>query len=167
MDINTLKENASKANESPKNAIKFLIDCLYVYQQGDDKALGYMGYVLAKSYCQEDSSSPSGWAPNKRYTSMIKRVREAKNKYCVLSTMGARYEKDYKDFDVDNYEPKWVDSKQSMDGKQTRIFIDAGGRDIDFPVNVQQNNKGQWKIMGGLSSMCMDVRKPKSAEGDF
>ena len=165
MDINDLKKNKDKANESQKAAIKFLIDCLYVYQQGNDDALGYMGCVLAKSFSQEDSSAPCGWKPNKRYTGLIKRVREAKNVNCVLSTMGATWEKDYKDINVDDYEPKWT--KETMDGEQTRIFINAGGRDIDFPVNVQQNNKGQWKIMGGLSTMCMDVRKPKSAVGDF
>ncbi|MHA1383280.1 MAG: DUF6935 domain-containing protein [Candidatus Helarchaeota archaeon] len=167
MDINTLKKNAEKATESPKSAIKYLVDCLYVYQQGDDAALGYMGYVLAKSFCREDSSSPSGYVPSQRYTNLIKSLRESRKKNAVLSTMGATWEKDYKDIDVDNYEIPFVDSKQTMMGEQTRLFINAGGRDMDFPVNVQQNNKGQWKIMSGLSTMCMDVRKTKSEAGDF
>ena len=103
MDINDLKKNAAKANDTAKGVIKYLVDCLYVYQQGDDDALGYFGYILAKSFCKEDSSSPSGYKPSPRYTSMIKRVRAAKNTNVVLSTMGGTWEKDYKGVYPDNY----------------------------------------------------------------
>ena len=165
MDKNDLEKNADKANESKQSVIKYLVDCLYVYQQGDDDALGYFGYVLSKSFCNEDSSSPSGFTPTKRYESMIKRVREAKNTNCVLSTMGGSWEEDYKDVDPDDYDINF--GKETKSGKNTKKFIKAGGRDNPFPVDIRENNKGQWKIMGGLSTMCMDVRRPKSEEGDF
>lgn len=165
MDINDLKKNAAKANDTAKGVIKYLVDCLYVYQQGDDDALGYFGYILAKNFCKEDSSSPSGYKPSPRYTSMIKRVRAAKNTNVVLSTMGGTWEKDYKGVDPDNYNLNF--GKETMAGKETRIFINSGGHDLPFPINVRQNNKGQWKIMSGLSTMCMGVRKTKTEEGDF
>ncbi len=165
MNIKDLEKDAKTATDTPKGAIKFLVNCLYVYQQGNDKALGYMGYVLAKSFCEEDNSSPSGYKPNKRYTGLIKSLKEHRKRNSVLSTMGGTWEQDYKDIDPDNYELPFT--KETMDGEETRFFINAGGRDLDFPVNVRQNNKGQWKIMGGLSTMCMDVRPTKTEKGDF
>ncbi|TXT66695.1 MAG: hypothetical protein BAJALOKI1v1_270027 [Promethearchaeota archaeon] len=165
MDITTLKTNAMEANKSEKGAIKYLVDCLYVYQQGNDDALGYMGYVLSKSFCNEDSSSPSGFVPNPRYTNLIKGLRETQRRNSILSTMGGTWQNDYKDVDPDNYEIKFT--KEMMDGKETRFFIKAGGRDREFPINVRKNNKGEWKIMGGLSTLCMDVRKTKTETEDF
>ncbi len=163
MDVSTLKKNVSSANKTAKNAIKYLVDCLYVYQQGDDSALGYMGYVLSKSFCTKDNSSPSGFKTSRRYESLIKALHDKKN--TVLSTMGGTWQKDYKDVDPDKYNIKFTKEQKKSGG--LKIFIDAGGRDIDFPVTVKKNNKGQWKVTDGFSSMLMDVRKPQSEVGDF
>ncbi|MHA1382582.1 MAG: hypothetical protein ACTSR3_02370 [Candidatus Helarchaeota archaeon] len=137
MDITYLKKNAEKTNECTKAVIKFLLNCLYFHKQSDNIILDHMGCVIAKRFCQENSSTPYGWKLTKKYSAIIKRVNEEKNTNCALSNTGAAWEKDYKDIEVNKHEPKQEDSKQTMEGKRIRIFINTDGRDHNLPVNIQ------------------------------
>lgn len=165
MDINDLEKNAKNATKDPKTAIKYFIDCLYVYQQGDDDALGYLGYVLSKKESVEDESAPSGFIPSTHAMTLIKMVREPKNVNVLLGAMGATWENDYQDVDPDNYQPKYK-SQQDLGDDTLKLFIKSGGQDLPFPIRVAKNKQGQWKIME-FSSIVTGVRPPKSSERDF
>ncbi|MHA1684219.1 MAG: DUF6935 domain-containing protein [Promethearchaeota archaeon] len=162
MDIESLKKDAEKATETPESAVKYLIDCLYVYQMGNDDALGYLGYVINKKELDEDMTAPSGYKIRRTASGLIAEIRRKKN--CIVSSMGATWENDYEDIDVDNY----TLPIQNIDelGGYKRVFLKAGGRDIPFPIKLKQNSKGEWKIFS-YSSLLMDVRKPKSEVDDF
>jgi len=58
-----------------------------------------------------------------------------------------------------------VNTKQEH-GKGLKIFIDSGGKDMDTPLQLRQNNDGQWKLTE-YSSVCTGVRKTPEEEGDF
>ncbi|MBD3186484.1 hypothetical protein GF325_06630 [Candidatus Bathyarchaeota archaeon] len=163
MDVKTLDKIAPDANESPESAIKFLLDCLYVYQQGDEDALGYIGYVLSKSFCEEDRTAASGYKLMKRYKSLVSRILDDPN--CIIAAMGASWEEDYKDVDPDDYE--LTITKQDKSKKEVKTFIKSGGRDLPFPITCRMNSSGQWKVTSGFSTILMDVRKPKSEVEDF
>lgn len=165
MDIKTLEKNAAGATSSTTAAVKYLIDCLYVYQKGDDKALGFLGYVLSKNDLQENKQAPSGFVPSNSSLSLIKRIRAPTNQHGIVSLMGGTWEKDYKDAKPDAYELPIT--KEDVYGQDNRVFLKSGGRDNPYPIGLRQNASGQWKITNGLSTMVMDVRKPKSAVDDF
>lgn len=165
MDIKDLEKNAKMASNDPVSAIKFFINCLYVYQQGNDKALGYVGYVLSKDNLVADKTSPSGFKPSPYTLNFIKMVQEPKNVNVIIAAMGANYENDYTDVDPDNYELN-ITSEIDETKDDLSVFIKSGGHDLPFPINVSKNNKGQWKITE-FSSLVLGVRKPKSSERDF
>ncbi|MHA1380439.1 MAG: DUF6935 domain-containing protein [Candidatus Helarchaeota archaeon] len=165
MNIKDLEKNASKATETPQSAVKYVLDCLYVYQKVDEKALGYFGYVLSKNVMQEDSSAPSGLKPGPTTLNRIKGTKEPQRANGVLACMGATWEKDYKDIDVDNYEPNII--KVEENGNKAKVILKSGGHDNPIPIGLAKNNKGQWKIVNGFSTLTRDCRKPKSAVGDF
>ena len=171
MDLKDLEKDAATANDSPQNALKYLLNCLYVYQRGgkkgkgEDKALGYIGFVISKDNLKEDKKSPSGLKPFATSLNLIKGLREPQRLNSILSSMGASWENNYEDIDLDNYELPIVEIKEV--GDQVKIILKAGGRDNPFPITLAQNNQGQWKIVGGFSTLCMDVRRPKAAVGDF
>ncbi|MFX1450721.1 MAG: DUF6935 domain-containing protein [Promethearchaeota archaeon] len=165
MNIKDLEKNAAKATESPESAIKYVLDCLYVYQKVDEKALGYFGYVLSKNMMQEDASAPSGLKPRVTTMARIKGTKEPQRAYGVLAVMGASWEKDYKDIDVDNYKPKIL--KVDKDGDKVKVVLKSGGHDNPINIKLAKNNKGQWKITDGFTTLTRDSRKPKSATGDF
>ncbi|MHA1682717.1 MAG: DUF6935 domain-containing protein [Promethearchaeota archaeon] len=164
MDVKTLEDLVSSANDSPENAIKFILDCLYVYQEGgDDKALGYMGYVLSKSYCEENMIAPCGYVLRGRYKQLVKDINHKPN--CIVAMMGASWEDDYKGIDPDNYDLKIT--KKDGSEKQAKVFIKSGGRDNPVPITCKVNKDGKWKITDGFPTILMDVRKPKSDVDDF
>ena len=165
MDTSTLKKLVDTANDSPEKAIKFLLDCLYVYQQGDDDGLGYLGFVMSKKLLSEDGNAPSGYKLGPSDMSLVKRLKEKKNEHVIIASMGANWEEDYENINVDDY--SLPVEKKDTSGKDTRVFIKSGGRDIAYPIKLRQNSKGQWKITGGFSSVVMGVRKTKSEEEDF
>jgi hypothetical protein len=171
MDHKDLERDSATANDSPQNALKFLLNCLYVYQRGgkkgrgEDKALGYIGFVLSKDNLKEDRKSPSGLKPFASSLSLIKGLRQPQRLNAIISSMGATWENNYEDVDPSNYELPIVNEQEV--GDRLRITLKAGGRDNPFPITLAQNNRGQWKIVGGFSSLCMDVRRPKAAVGDF
>ena len=47
-----------------------------------------------------------------------------------------------------------------------KIFIDSGGKDLNTPVQLRVNARGEWK-MTEYSSICTGVRKTVEEEGDF
>ena len=51
-------------------------------------------------------------------------------------------------------------------GKGIKMFVHSGGRDNPVPCQLMKNSSGEWKLTE-YSSFCMDVKKPKSEEGDF
>ena len=165
MKISDLEKDAAKATDSPEKAVKYALDCLYVYQNVDEKAVGYFGYVLSKDMMEEDSSMPSGLKPRVTTMARIKGTKEPQRKYGVLAHMGASWEKDYKDLDVDNYKPNII-KVDKKDDKAT-ITLKSGGHDHPVNVKLAKNNKGQWKIISGFSTLTRDSRKPKSVVGDF
>ena len=165
MDIKDLEKNAAKATDSPENALKYVIDCLYVYQKVNEKALGYFGYVLSKNMMQEDSSAPSGLKPGPTTLGRIKGTKEPQRKYGVLAVMGASWEEDYKDINVDNYKLKIL--KVDTKGDKCKITLKSGGHDNPIPIKLAKNNKGQWKITDGFTTLTRDSRKPKSEVGNF
>ncbi|MHA1298677.1 MAG: DUF6935 domain-containing protein [Candidatus Helarchaeota archaeon] len=165
MDLKDLEKNAKNATDSPTNAVKYILDVLYVYQKVDEKAVGYVGYVLSKNVMQEDPSAPSGLKPGSTTMNRIKGLKEPQRSNSILSSMGATWEKDYKDIDVDNYKLPVVKVDES--GNNATVIINPGGRDNNIPIKLSKNNKGQWKITGGFSTLTMDCRKPKSVVGDF
>ncbi|NVM03168.1 MAG: hypothetical protein HWN67_12570 [Candidatus Helarchaeota archaeon] len=165
MDIKDLEKNAAKATESPESAIKYVLDCLYVYQKVDDKAMGYFGYVLSKDMMREDASAPSGLKPGLTTLNRIKGTKEHQRAYGVLACMGASWEKDYKDIDVDNYKPNIL--KVDKDDDKAKVVLKSGGHDNPISIKLAKNNKGQWKIISGFTTLTRDSRKPKSAVGDF
>jgi hypothetical protein len=133
--------------------------------KGEDKALGYIGFVLSKDNLKEDKKSPSGLKPFASSLNLIKGLRQPQRYYAILSSMGASWENNYQDVDPTNYELPIVEVKEQ--GDKVKIILKAGGRDNPFPITLAQNNRGQWKIVGGFSTLCMDVRQPKAAVGDF
>ncbi|MHA1380438.1 MAG: DUF6935 domain-containing protein [Candidatus Helarchaeota archaeon] len=172
LDLTDLKIQSENATETPETAIKFVLNCLYLYQtggkkrKGEDKALGYLGFVLSKSDLKEDKKSPSGFKIMPSTMSLIKGLKDPHRANAILSSMGATWVNNYQDIDVDDYELK-VQRVEDLGNDRVKVFIIAGGRDNPFPLTLAKNNQGQWKIVGGFSTLCMDVRKPKSAVGDF
>jgi len=172
VDLKILSRDIDIANDTPEHAIKYLLNCLYVYQKGgkkergEDKALGYLGFVLSKNNLKEDKNAASGYKPLQSTLSLIKGLSEAHRANAILSSMGGSWEANYENVDPDNYEVSIERVEEQGEGR-VKIFINAGGRDNPFPLTLAKNNQGQWKVVGGFSSLCMDVRPPKSALGDF
>ncbi|MHA1793209.1 MAG: DUF6935 domain-containing protein [Promethearchaeota archaeon] len=165
MNINALKKLVEYANDSPENAIKFLFYCLYLYQQGEDEALGYLGYVMSKKLLHEDSTSPSGLKLGPSDMGLVSRLKEPRNKNVIIASMGASWKRDYKNINVDSFSLH-VEKKDKM-GDDLRLFIKSGGRDLSYPIKLRKNNKKKWKITGGFSSILTGVREPKSEAEDF
>lgn len=131
-----------------------------------EKALGYIGFVLSKDNLKEVESAPSGYIPIGSTQRLIKGLKEPQRANSILSSMGATWQNDYEDIDPDNYELP-ISKEEDYGEDQIRIFIKAGGRDNPFPIVIAKNNQDQWKITEGFSTICMDVRPPKSKTKDF
>ena len=173
MDLIDLKNQSETATETPENAVKFLLNCMYVYQKGgkkgkgEDKALGYMGFVLSKDGLKENKKAESKFLPFATTLQLIKGLKEPQRANTVLASMGGTWEQDYKDVDPDNYELN-ITNKQDLGDDRVKIFIKSGGRDNPFPITLAKNASGQWKILSAyFSSIVMDVRKGKTTAGDF
>ena len=173
MDLIDLKNQSETANDTPENAVKFLLNCMYVYQKGgkkgkgEDKALGYMGFVLSKDGLKENKKAESGYLPFATTLQLIKGLREPQRGNTILASMGGTWENNYEDVDPDNYELN-ITNTQEIAEDQVKIFIKSGGRDNPFPMTLAKNNQGQWKVMSAyFSSIVMDVRPGKATAGDF
>ncbi|TXT60415.1 MAG: hypothetical protein BAJALOKI1v1_1270001 [Promethearchaeota archaeon] len=60
-----------------------------------------------------------------------------------------------------------VDSKQSKRGKkESKIFVQSGGKDFASPVHLKKNKDGYWKLFN-VSSLATGVKKLTSEDDDF
>ncbi|NMC08497.1 MAG: hypothetical protein GYA24_25030 [Candidatus Lokiarchaeota archaeon] len=165
MNIKALEKGSSAATSSPKAAVKFLLDTLYVYQQGDDGALGYLGFVLSKNDLVADENAPSKFMPSVSTLQSVKRLKDPRYANSILALMGGTWQKDYKDAKPDAY--TLPVTKEDDPGNGHRVFLKSGGRDNPFPVTLKQSGSGAWKVTEGLGTICMDVRKTKTAAEDI
>lgn len=155
------KSEWEKDAGKPENTIMYYLIAALNIEKDADLGEAMMTVVVSKRDCMESGGSPSGFKlrPSAKYfIGQFKR-----NPNIARSYVGGTYKNGYK-YDKNNLTMTVV--KKQEHGKGLKIFIDSGGKDMDTPVQLQQNNSGQWKLIE-FSSIATGVRKTIEEEGDF
>jgi len=145
----------------PENTIMYYLIAALNVEKDPDLADAMMTVVVSKKDCLEDKGSPSGLRLGRSAKYFIGQFKGNKN--IARSYVGGTPQNGYK---IDNGKLTMTVTKTQEHGKGLKIFIDSGGKDLDTPVQLQQNNNGQWKLTE-YSSICTGVRKTPEEEGDF
>ena len=91
----------------------------------------------------------------------------SKSKNIAGSYLGGTPENDYK-YSYDH--SLEINKKSSKKGdKESKIFVQSGGKASASPVHLKKNNQGYWKLFN-VSSLATGVQKSKSEQekaGDF
>ena len=151
------EKDASK----PENTIMYYIIAALNIEKDPKLAEAMMTIVVSKKDCLEDGSSPSGLKLGKSAKYYIGQFKQNKN--IARSYVGGTNANNYK---INNKVlTMTIVSKQDI-GKSVKIFIQSGGKDMATPLQLAQNNEGQWKLTN-YSSVCTGVKKTVEEEGDF
>jgi hypothetical protein len=145
----------------PENAIMYYLIAALNIEKDLQLADAMMTVVVSKNDCLEDSESHSGLKLGRSAKYFVGQFK--KNKNIARSYVGGTPQNGY-NIDKDNL--TMTVTKKQEHGKGLKIFIDSGGKDMDTPVQLRQNNAGQWKLTE-YSSICTGVRKTSEEEGDF
>jgi len=155
------KSEWEKEAGKPENNIMYYLIAALNIEKDPDLADAMMTVVVSKRDCIEDAGSPSGQKLGRSAKYFVGQFKQNKN--IARSYVGGTYKNGYK-FNKDNL--VMTVTKKQEHGKGLKIFIDSGGKDMDTPVQLQQNNAGQWKLTE-FSSIATGVRKTVEEEGDF
>ena len=146
---------------TPENTIMYYLIAALNVEKDPQLADAMMTVVVSKNDCIEDEESPSGFRLGRSAKYFIGQFK--KNKYIACSYVGGTPKNGYS-FDKDKLVLKVT--KKEQHGNGLKIFIDSAGKDLDTPLQLQQNNDGQWKLTE-YSSVCTGVRKTVQEEGNF
>ncbi|MFW9963375.1 MAG: DUF6935 domain-containing protein [Candidatus Sifarchaeia archaeon] len=155
------KSEWEKDAGTPENTIMHYLIAALNIEKDPDLADAMMTVVVSKKDCVEDSGSPSGLKLGRSAKYFVGQFKQNKN--IARSYVGGTPQNGYK---INNDQLTMTVTKKQDHGKGLKIFIDSGGKDMDTPVQLQQNNDGQWKLTE-YSSICTGVRKTLQEEGDF
>ena len=145
----------------PENTIMYYLIAALNLEKDRDTAENMMTALISKRHCLEDKKSPTGLKLGKSAKYYVTQFLECKNN--ARSYVGGTNENDYR---IDKKALKLTIVRQLEHGKGLKFFVHSGGRDNPVPCQLMKNSSGQWKLTE-YSSFCMDVKKPKSEEGDF
>ncbi|MFW9787672.1 MAG: DUF6935 domain-containing protein [Candidatus Thorarchaeota archaeon] len=155
------KSEWEKDAGKPENTIMYYLIAALNIEKDPELGEAMMTVVVSKRDTMEAGGSPSGLKlrPSAKYfIGQFKR-----NPNIARSYVGGTYKNSYK-FDKDNLIMTVV--KKQEHGKGLKIFIDSGGKDLDTPVQLAANSRGQWKMIE-FSSIATGVRKTVEEETDF
>ncbi len=159
--LSKFKSAWEKDAGKPENTIMYYLIAALNIEKDPKLADQMMTVVVSKKHCIDDSSSPTGLKLGRSAKYYIGQFKGNKN--IARSYVGGTPQNGYK-FSKSNL--TITVKKKQEHGKGFKIFIDSGGKDMDTPVQLQQNNDGQWKLTE-YSSICTGVRKTPEEEGDF
>ncbi|MFX1578463.1 MAG: DUF6935 domain-containing protein [Promethearchaeota archaeon] len=145
----------------PENTIIYYLIAALNIEKDPQLADAMMTVIVSKNDCIEDEESPSGLKLGRSAKYFIGQFK--KNKNIARSYVGGTPKNDYS---IDKDKLVMTVTKKQQHGKGLKIFIDSAGKDMDTPLQLQQNNDGQWKLTE-YSSVCTGVRKTTAEEGDF
>ena len=145
----------------PENSIMYYLIAALNLEKSKELGAAMMTVVISKKHCSEDSSSPSGLKLGLSAKYFVGQFLESKNN--ARSYVGGTNKNDYK---IDKKALRLKIVRTVDHGKGLKMFVHSGGRDNPVPCQLMKNSSGEWKLTE-YSSFCMDVKKPKSEEGDF
>ncbi|MBN2230529.1 MAG: hypothetical protein JW779_13155 [Candidatus Thorarchaeota archaeon] len=145
----------------PENTIMYYLIAALNVEKDPKIAEAMMTVVVSKKDCLEDTSSPSGLILGRSASYYIGQFQGNKN--IARSYVGGTNTNNYK---INNKALTMTVVSKQEHGKGVKIFIQSGGKDLGTPVQLAQNNEGQWKLTN-YSSICTGVKKTIQEEGDF
>ena len=155
------KSEWEKDAGKPENTIMYYLIAALNIEKDPKLADQMMTVVVSKKHCLEDDGSPSGFKLGRSAKYFIGQFK--KNKNIARSYVGGTPQNGYK---FDKAKLVMTVTKSGKHGKGLKIFIDSGGKDMDTPLQLAENNDGQWKLIE-YSLVCTGVRKTPQEEGDF
>lgn len=155
------KSSWEKDARKPENTIMYYLIAALNIEKDPTLGEAMMTVVVSKNDCQDDEGSPSGLKLGRSAKYFVGQFM--KNKNIARSYVGGTPQNGYT---ISREKLTMTVTKKQDHGKGLKIFIDSGGKDMDTPVQLRQNNDGQWKLIE-YSSICTGVRKTRQEEGDF
>jgi len=144
-------EFEAKFNEEAKTeegAVKMYIIAAIEYIEGNNEAKKMVSLTLPKP------SLNSAGMPGSSEQYRLDHMKEDIN--IPRSYIGGTHANGYSDFSLDYTITSLPQSKKGE--KESKIFIQSGGKDNPTPVNLKKNKFGIWKIFN-ISSVATGVKR--------
>lgn len=149
------KKTWESKGKDPIEIVKLFMNAVLAHEK-DQKNGGYMvSYLIPKEDCVRDNESPSGLMPNPRGVKYFL-DQMGKKPNIVRSYCGGTPKNGYK---IDASNISLNIKEKEISGNEAKIVIQSSGKDFPTPLTLKKDDRGYWRISGGISSLATGVKK--------
>lgn len=155
MNLAEFESKWSDLAKTEEGAIKMFLIGALEYVKGNTDGKKMVAVTLPKSSL-DDKGLPN--KDNQYYLDQLKKTENICGSY-----LGGTPENGYKysyDSDLD------IKSNSKRGEKESKIFVQSGGKSFASPVHLKKNKSGIWKLFN-ISSLATGVKRPPEEEDDF